>query len=457
MNKQIFVKRIKSLQQKMCDNSVLVIQAPPPAVRNRDVHHPYRATSDLIYLTGADREDLAVFIFNDSEPVLFSNERSPDESRWMGHIEPVERIAERMGLSDENIHSLRELNRKLPELLKNRQTLYAAFLEEHSSFLTTQLLQSSAELARKGRQGDFGPTRFFDKAEIIDELRLIKDEFEIEQLRKACSITARAHNRLMAYTRSAEELSEASARAFLEGEFMKQGAVRLAYPSITAAAENATVLHYEEFNRRVSADELLLIDAGCEWGGYASDITRTFPAGGRFSDTQKEIYTIVLTAQQKALSLCRPGENLDSIHEAAMRSLSEDLFSLGVFNQVPDLSAEREKHEKPPLVSAGSVDEVIEKKLFRHYFMHKTSHFLGLDVHDVGSYYLNHEPRALEPGMVFTVEPGLYFPPENSFIPEKYRGIGIRIEDDILITSEGSENLTSEAVKTVSDIESIPS
>ena len=260
----------------------------------------------------------------------------------------------------------------------------------------------------------------------------------------------------MLYTRKQikqkKTIYEYSLRSFLEAEFMKQGADTIAYPSIVAAGENTTVLHYINCRSNINSKDLLLVDAGCEYKGYASDITRTYPVSGKFSEAQKDIYKIVLRAQKSALKECKPGSTIGRIHDKAVRVLCEGLWDLDLFKK----SITEEKNKKFIFTKPSSLDEVIEKNYYSYYYMHYTSHYLGLDVHDVGNYY-NHKKkhRKLEPGMVFTVEPGLYFPKIYNHIPKQYKRMGIRIEDDVLITKKGKEVLTEFVPKEIDEIESL--
>ena len=253
-------------------------------------------------------------------------------------------------------------------------------------------------------------------------------------------------------TQLKKPIYEYSLRSFLESKLMEEGAESVAYPSIVASGGNATILHYISCKSNVKKKDLLLVDAGCEYQGYASDITRTYPVSGKFSEAQKDIYQIVLTAQKEALKECKPGSTIGKIHNKAIQILCEGLWSLGLFKK----AIKKEENKKFTFTKPSSLSEVIEKKYYYDYYMHHTSHYLGLDVHDVGNYY-NHKKkhRKLEPGMVFTVEPGLYFPKIYQHIPTHYKGIGIRLEDDVLITQKDKEVLTQLAPKEIDEIESI--
>jgi Xaa-Pro aminopeptidase len=263
-------------------------------------------------------------------------------------------------------------------------------------------------------------------------------------MRRVAKLSAAAHNAVQEYIFSAEgEVSEFAVKALIEYEFMRQGADQLAYPSIVAAGANATVLHYEGTSSSAQPGEFILVDAGAELEGYASDITRTTPVGGfsRASGLKRELYDLVRTAQQAAIAHARPGNTIEAVHQKAIDVLCEGLLQLGLFNRVPDRSGGKEDRSR--LIQLKSKAEVAEHEYHTYFYMHKTSHFLGLDVHDVGDYHIAGKSRMLEPGMVITVEPGLYFPPEYDFLSPEVRGIGIRIEDDVLITHAGNEVLTA--------------
>lgn len=377
------------------------------------------------------------------------------------------------------------------KVIKNKDSLYLSFDAiadvdnggyNGGGVDLKEFIRAIAAAKKEARAGSSPPAAIYDTGEILHEMRIFKSPSELQKIKEAISISAAAFTETMKFcsaslndapniknaknakTKEGAPLFEYELKSKLEGVFGANGAPRTAYPSIVGAGSNATVLHYQKEGSQVKPGDLVLIDAGCEWMGYAADITRTFPANGRFTKPQKTIYELVLAAQKAAFEKCRPGSTLEEIHDATVRSLSEGLWELGLFKKVPPYPAPaslsgqktgKKKTSRPPLLSPKSVDEVIEKKLYRHYYMHFTSHFLGLDVHDPGKYYPEGKARELAPGMVFTVEPGLYFAAENDFIDPLYRGIGIRIEDDICINETGYTNLSQQVPKEVGEIEEL--
>ena len=269
-------------------------------------------------------------------------------------------------------------------------------------------------------------------------------------MQTAANISAKAHNDLMKFARSLKApFYEYQLKAFLESNFFNQGATDLAYPSIVAGGSNGTILHYTQNNAAVEANELILVDAGCEYNGYASDITRTFPASGKFSEIQKTVYSIVLEAQKAAIELAKPGTTIEEVHQAAVNALVDGIVSEKLIHKYPNPEQDNEYIHNP------TKDEILEKELYRCYYMHRTSHFIGLDVHDVGSYYKDQKPRALEPGMVITIEPGLYFDIDADYLDDHLKGLAVRIEDDVFIETSGNLVLSKNAVKEVSEIEAL--
>ena len=405
-----------------------------------------------------------MFLFSTGEKHIFAEKSDPKKERWEGKRLSASKIAENLSFSSKDgdeCHDYHDFWNKLPKLIQNKNTIYWDYNNEPSHH--QKILNLLSEMHKNLRGGDFGPTNLKHSSCLLDELRLFKDPAEIELMKKAAYISALAHKKLMLYTRNYFKLKKSSKnetfqdsvyeytfRSFLEAEFMKEGVDSVAYPSIVAGGENATVLHYISCQSKVKNTDLLLVDAGCEYQGYASDITRTYPVSGKFSEAQKDIYQIVLAAQKEALKECKPGSTLGKVHNRAVQVLCEGLWNLGLFKKC----IKQEKGGKFILTKPSSLDEVMEKKYYYYYYMHYTSHYLGLDVHDIGNYYNNKKKhRKLEPGMVFTVEPGLYFPKIYQHIPNHYKGMGIRIEDDVLITKKGKEVLTQLAPKEINELE----
>lgn len=438
----VFGARLKKIQQQLSPHGVMVIPAAPAVVRNRDTHYPYRAHSDILYLTGVNEEELALVI-TPAKVHVFAQTRNPERERWVGKVKGHDFFFRQLEGPELMLYEPADFRKVCGESLKGAGTLYYDFglyaeLDRH-------LLSTLHEMANLSRRGTTSPRSIVRASEILHELRLFKDEHDLKAMRRAAEISAAAHNQVQEFiTAATGVLSEFEIKALIEREFMHAGADRLAYPSIVAAGENATILHYEGSAATAKPGEFVLIDAGCEFDGYASDITRTTVCGGwqNAGALKKDLYDIVLAAQHEAIRLVKPGVTIDEIHAAAIRVLSEGLYRTGLFRQVP----RRKKGENPltgEWIALDSVAQAIEEEYYNLFYMHRTSHYLGLDVHDVGDYYCEGKSRALEAGMVITIEPGLYFPAEYEFLAAEVRGIGIRIEDDVLVTPTGNDVLTS--------------
>ncbi|MFZ5627510.1 MAG: aminopeptidase P N-terminal domain-containing protein [Spirochaetota bacterium] len=439
----IFAERVQRVQQRMAESSLLFLPSATGRVRNRDTHYRYRAHSDTLYLTGVNEEELSLFITNDGLHIC-ARTSDPERERWTGKVRGHGFFLERFAQAPftVSVSAAADWEKKLAELARGRRVLYYDFGTEAET--DKRVLAQIAELAQYARKGIYAPRTITRASEVLAPLRLVKDDHDLAVMRRAAAISAAAHNAAHDFIVAATgEVSEYAVKALIEHEFMRQGADQLAYPSIVAAGANATVLHYEGTADRARQGEFILIDAGAEVEGYASDITRTTPVGG-FSAApgiQRDLYDVVLQAQRTAIEHSRPGNTLEAVHQKAVDVLCEGLLRLGLFERVPDRSSGNE--DRNHLVSLKSREQVAEHDYHTYFYMHRTSHFLGLDVHDVGDYHIAGKSRMLEPGMVITVEPGLYFPPEYDFLPPGVRGIGIRIEDDILITGTGNEVLTA--------------
>lgn len=409
-------------------NGLLLVPSQPVAIRNNDVEHPYRQHSDLWYLSGFDEPESVLVLSTASEQAftLFVRERDPEREVWDGTRAGVEGAKEEFGA--DQAHPIGKLDEVLPKLFENVDHLYYRLGVDRE--FDDRVLKAVTNVRRRARRGQRYPTHIIDPSSVIHELRLHKDPEEIALMRRAATITCEAHRLAMAACRPG--MHEYEIEAVLAAHFLKNGSHRPAYSSIVGSGPNATVLHYHDNDRQMADGELLLVDAGCEYSYYASDVTRTFPVNGRFSSAQQAVYEVVLASQLAAIEAARADATLDGIHDVALREIVRGLVDLGVIK--------------------ATFDEALEKQLYKPYFMHKTSHFLGMDVHDVGAYFVAGKPRPLAPGMVITVEPGIYIS-DKADVPEAYRGIGVRIEDDILVTHGGNEVLTSFAPKSVVDIE----
>ncbi|MBL8437511.1 MAG: Xaa-Pro aminopeptidase [Zoogloeaceae bacterium] len=409
---------------------IAVIPTAPECLRNRDTHYPYRADSYFHYLTGFPEPEAVLVLVSGAEArsILFCRERDEEREIWDGYRFGPEGARAAFGF-DEAL-PIAELPQRLPELMAHQPAIFHAlgFDADADARITTALNAVRAN----ARAGAVPPDAIRDVRALIDEMRLLKDAHEIAIMRRAAGISDEAHRRAMAL--AAPGRFEYEVEAELLHAFRRHGAQAPAYPSIVASGPNACVLHYVENNRRMEAGDLLLIDAGCELDSYASDVTRTFPVGGRFSGPQRDIYELVLAAQAAAIAAIRPGAHWNQPHEAAVRVLAQGFLDLGLV--------------------AGSLDAVLESGSYRSFYMHRTGHWLGLDVHDAGEYKVGGDWRPLAPGMVLTVEPGCYIRPAST-VPEAFWHIGVRIEDDALVTPEGCEILTAATPKTVADIETL--
>jgi Xaa-Pro aminopeptidase len=414
-------------------HAVVILPSAPVYKRNSDVEHDYRQESDLFYLTGLDEpESCAVLDAAKESMVLFVRPRDKAREVWDGLRIGVEGA---LALGAEKTFPIGELAKELPALLLGHDTVVYRF--RRSQEMDHLLLGAIDGCKGKARTGAAYPVRMLDPGPLLHELRLCKQEDELAQMRAAAQISARAHVLCMQETKPGMFEYELEGR--LMEVFRRAGSERVAYGSIVGSGPNATILHHRKNDRQMQSGELLLIDAGCELGLFASDITRTFPVGPRFSEAQRAVYEVVLAAQEAVVAAVKPGISIDELHTMTVLHLVRGMVNIGLLQ--------------------GDVAELIEKETYKRYYMHRTSHFLGMDVHDVGAYYVGAPDarvcRPLGEGMVLTVEPGIYVAADDSEAPEKYRGIGIRIEDDILVTKGGYENLTAMCPKSVAAIEAL--
>lgn len=428
-----FKQRRDHLAQKMGANSVAIIATRAEMYRNRDADYKYRADSSFYYLTGfAEPEAVAVLeTFAEGETYrysLFCRERNREMEIWNGYRAGVEGAVEIYGADEAFAIDL--LDQEIIAKLLNKDRLY--FRIGHQAEFDARVSQWIQKADAQQRRGSTSPAEVIQLDRLIDEMRLKKSAQEIELMQIASNISANAHTRAMQSVKP--EMMEYALEAELNYIFGKNGCVP-AYNSIVGGGENACILHYVENNKPLKDGDLVLIDAACEYEFYASDITRTFPVNGKFSPEQKALYNIVLDAQLAAIDATRIGNHYKYPHEVAVKILTQGLVDLGLLS--------------------GNVNELVESEAFRQFFMHGTGHWLGMDVHDVGAYKHGEDWRAYEAGMVVTVEPGLYVAPDDETVEAKWRGIGIRIEDDIVVTENGPLVLTKNVVKTVEEIEQL--
>jgi Xaa-Pro aminopeptidase len=417
--------------RRMEPDSVAIIPAASEATRSNDTHYRYRQDSDFYYLTGFDEpESIAVVApSRDAEKfTLFVRPRDAEQETWVGKRAGIEGAKERHGA--DAAFAVAEFRDKLAELLNGAKNVYYRLGVNRE--LDEVLIKQLGEMRLRSRQFT-APDSITDPSAILGEMRLVKSDAEIELMQRAADIAAEAHVEAMKAVRAG--MMEYEIEALIEYHFRKSGAAAPAYGSIVGGGANATILHYVTNDAPLRDGDLLLIDAGAEYQGYASDITRTFPVNGRFSQAQREIYEAVLAAQVACIEMVKPGVTMDELNDHAIRILTERMVSLGLLE--------------------GQVDKLVEEKTYRRFFMHGIGHFLGLDVHDAGRYKLNGAARALAPGVVITVEPGIYIAGDAENVPDRFRGIGVRIEDDVLVTPEGHRMLTAKVPKGIEEIEKL--
>jgi Xaa-Pro aminopeptidase len=409
---------------------VAVLSTAPERLRNRDAHYPFRFDSYFHYLTGFDEpEAMLVLIAGDEvRSLLFCRDKHEEREIWDGFRYGPEAARDAFGFDE--AHSNTKLDEMLPQLLADQPAMFCDVGENGE--WDARLIQWLNAVRAQVRTGISAPSEIRDIRKLLDEMRLVKDAHELDIMRRAARISANAHRRAMRHARPG--LYEYNIEAELLHEFRSHGAQAPAYTPIVAGGANACVLHYVSNDAPLKDGDLLLIDAGCELDGYASDITRTFPVNGRFSGPQRDAYQLVLAAQAAAIAKVSPGNAWQDPHDAAVRVLVQGFVDLGLLQ--------------------GSVDGLIESGDFRRFYMHRTGHWLGMDVHDCGEYKRDGRWRALAPGMVLTVEPGCYIRPGED-VPEPFWNIGVRIEDDAAVTADGCEIITSHAPKTIADIEAL--
>ncbi|ALJ29202.1 aminopeptidase P [Stenotrophomonas acidaminiphila] len=424
-----YAQRRRQLMEAAGDDAILVLPAAPERVRSNDTHYPYRQDSDFWYLCGFPEPEAVLVLIpgrRHGETILFCRERDPEREAWDGPREGQEGAVARYGMDD--AYPIEDLDDILPGLLEGRSRVYYHFGRDADFDL--KLIGWVNRVRSQVRHGAQPPHEFLELGHLLHEQRLFKSPAEIALMQRAADISVQAHRAAMRLARAG--IHEYELQAELEREFRRHAACP-AYNSIIGAGANACVLHYRANGGGSGDGDLVLIDAGAEYHGYASDITRTFPVNGRFSAEQRALHDLVLAAQVAALEQAQPGIAYEEGHLAAVEVLTEGLLRLGLLR--------------------GDLEENLIEGHYKRFYRHKTGHWLGLDVHDVGDYKLAGESRLLEAGMVFTIEPGLYVSPDDHSVEPRWRGIGIRIEDDVLITADGHRVLTAALERSADEIE----
>jgi len=427
-------QRRQQLIEQMEANSIAIVPTAVETVRNRDVEHPFRQDSDFYYLSGFAEANACLVLIpgrEQGEYILFCEAKDPALEIWTGRRAGPEGAARDFFVDE--AYPIEAIDSVLPELIEGKARVYSVMgaNSKFDSQLTHWLNQVKA-MVRKGAQV---PHEFSALDHLLHEMRLIKSPAEIEIMQKAADISAAAHCRAMQVAKPG--CFEYQLEAEILHEFTREGSRWPAYPSIVGGGENACILHYTNNDMAIADGGLVLIDAGCELDYYAADITRTFPVNGKFSPEQKALYELVLSAQLVAIAQVKPGNSWNAAHEAAVEVLVRGLLDLGLLS--------------------GDLEQLIEDESYRTFYMHRTGHWLGMDVHDVGEYRIEKEWRPLKAGMTLTVEPGLYIAPDCEEVEARWRGIGIRIEDDIVVTTDGCHVLSHKVPKTVADIEALMS
>lgn len=411
----------------------LVLAAAPDVVRNNDVHHPYRADSNMYYMTGFEEPD-SCFIFRpgqNPETVMFVRSKNELMETWEGFRYGIDQTRKLFAV--DVVYDISEFEEKAPELLNECENIYYSLNKNHQ-FDPIMMKALESTRALRGRTGR-GMPGIADSYPLLGELRLIKSEYEIKEQEKACEISSQAHVALMKATKPG--MNERELHGLFIYNIMKSGAAREGYGSIVAAGDNATTLHYTFNDCIISNEDLVLVDAGAECSFYTGDITRTFPASGKFSDVQKELYLKVLKLQKKLIEFVKPGVSFKQLNDMSVEGLVDIMLHYGLLKAPPS--------------------EIIKEGYYKKYYPHGVGHWLGIDVHDAGKTIVQGLPRSFEPGMVLTIEPGIYIPEKDESAPAALRGIGIRIEDNILVTQNGHKNLTALAPKEIDEIEALMS
>ena len=427
-----FASHRQAVMQAMDDNSIAVIPAAKLHVRNRDAEFPFRQSSDFFYLTGFTEDQACLVLVKkagEQSSVLFCQPKIKEMEIWTGYRLGPDASLDALAM--DSAFAIEELEKQLPELMSDMDSVYGLWGSDIE--WDQRLIASIEKVKLKSRTGISAPTAMLAIEPILHELRLIKSDAEIALMKTAADLSAAAHIKAMEAVKPG--MFEYQLEGLIRNHCAQNGSRFDAYSSIVGSGENACILHYTANDQEIKDGDLILIDAGCEINHYASDITRTFPANGKFNTEQQALYQLVLDSQLAAIDAVKPGNHFNHPHEAALQVLTEGLVSLGLLS--------------------GDVTDLIKNEAYKPFYMHRTGHWLGLDVHDVGVYKIDGEWRELKPGMVLTVEPGLYIAPDDNSVDEKWRGIGIRIEDDVLVTDTGHQILSENVPKSVAEIEAL--
>ena len=432
ISKKEYANRRKDLMSMMADNSIAVIAAAPEKVRSKDTLYPYKQSTNFSYLSGFSEPCSVMLLIpnrQQGECVLFCRDKDPLRETWDGlRLGPIEA---KQALAFDDAFPIDDIDDILPGLLEGKSHIYYSAGKDKA--FDKQLIQWVDEVTLD-KESDSEPCcEQVDLDHLLAELRLIKSAAEIKLMRKAADISAEAHCRAMRFCQPGQY--EYQLQAEIEHQFMMSGATGPAYTSIVGGGKNACILHYIENQSALKSGDLVLIDAGCEYQNYAADITRTFPVNGKFSTAQAAIYDVVLAAQTAAINCISPGVTYDQANKATIEVITQGLVELGILS--------------------GDVEQLITEGAYREFYMHSVSHWLGMDVHDVGDYKINNQWRVYEAGMLLTIEPGIYIAADNQNVDKKWRGIAVRIEDDILVTKAGREVLTDGVPKQRDQIESL--
>jgi Xaa-Pro aminopeptidase len=432
--------QLVEFMRRMDPQSVAIIPAAREAVRSHDTNYRYRQNSDFFYLTGFEEPDAIAVITpgGDKKFTLFVRPRDPEREIWDGYRSGVEGAVH--DYNADQAFPVAEFDDKLSEILDGPSCLYYAFGNSSPEF-DQKVIRQLALMRETNRKPLEPPAKIVDPSTIIHEMRVLKNDHEVEIMQRAADIAAEAHVEAMKAVRPG--MKEYEVEALIEAVFRKHGSAGPSYTSIIGSGPNATVLHYITNMDTLRDNDLLLVDAGAEYKGYASDITRTFPINGKFTPAQRDVYDLVLQTQMSCIDMVRPGVRLEDLKTHSVEMLTEGMVRLGLLK--------------------GDPKKLIEEKKYMQFYMHNLGHYLGIDVHDAGRYYFNGESRAAEAGMVMTIEPGLYISPDtrnipegfNQDVPEKYLGIGVRIEDDVLVTENGARVLTHKVPKDPREIEAL--